>query len=206
MNRVPLEEALVAADRAMAVESEAIAATRQAVRPALAEALRLLSRTRGRVVVSGLGKSGHIGSKIAATLASTGTPAFFVHSAEALHGDSGMVTPEDVTILISYSGETAEVCHFARMVLARGVPVIAMTGRPESTLATLAQVHLSIHVEREADPLGLAPTASTASTLALGDALAAGLMTLKGFGSDEFATFHPGGALGRQLLGDGSLA
>ena len=206
MTDVALEQALEAADRAMAAESEAISATRRTVRPALAAALALISQTPGRVVVSGLGKSGHIGSKIAATLASTGTPAFFVHAAEALHGDAGMVTPSDVAILISYSGETAEVCHFARMVVARGVPVSAMPGRPESTLATLAKVHLSIYVEHEADPLGLAPTASTASTLALGDALAAGLMTLSGFGADEFATFHPGGSLGRQLLGDGSLA
>jgi arabinose-5-phosphate isomerase len=205
VNDASLEQALAAADEAMAAESEAIAVTRRTVRPALAEALRLLSAISGRVVVSGLGKSGHIGAKIAATLASTGTPAFFVHSTEALHGDSGMVTANDVVILISYSGETAEVCQFARMVAARGIPIIAMTGRPASTLAGLARVHLSIHVEREADPLGLAPTASTASTLALGDALAAGLMTLKGFGADEFATFHPGGSLGRQLLGDGSM-
>ncbi|BDO40603.1 SIS domain-containing protein [Cellulomonas sp. NTE-D12] len=206
MSGATLDEALAAADRAMAAESEAIAMTRLVVRPALADALRLLSQTRGRVVVSGLGKSGHIGSKMAATLASTGTPAFFVHSTEALHGDSGMVTRDDVAILISYSGETAEVCQFARMVLARGAAVVAMTGRPSSSLAALARVHLSIHVEREADPLGLAPTASTASTLALGDALAAGLMTLNGFTAEEFAVFHPGGSLGRQLLGDRSIA
>ena len=201
-----LDQALAAADRAMAIESDAIAATRAAVKAELPTALRLLAGTRGWVVVSGLGKSGHIGSKIAATLASTGTPAFFLHSAEALHGDSGMATPDDVAILISYSGETAELCHVARMLAARGVPVIAMTGRPQSTLAGLARVHLSIHVESEADPLGLAPTASTASTLALGDALAAGLMTLSGFTAEQFATFHPGGSLGRQLLGDGSVA
>jgi len=206
MSDATMAQAVAAADRALTIESEAIAATRTTVRDTLPEALRVLSQRRGRVVVSGLGKSGHVGAKIAATLASTGTPAFFVHAAEALHGDSGMVTPEDVAILISHSGETAEVCHFARMLSARGVALIAMTGRPTSTLARLARVHLSIEVAREADPLGLAPTASTASTLALGDALAAGLMTLSGFTADEFAEFHPGGSLGRQLLGDGGVA
>lgn len=199
--------ALAAADRAMAIESDAIARTRAAVRAALPQAVDVLRRTRGKVVVSGLGKSGHIGSKIAATLASTGTPAVFVHAGEALHGDSGVVTPDDVGILISYSGETAEVCQFARMLGVLGVPLIAMTGRAESTLAALAEVHLSIAVEREADPLNLAPTASTASTLALGDGLAAALMTWSGFGPADFAARHPGGSLGHRLLGsDGGSA
>lgn len=197
--------ALEAAERAMSIESDAIARTRVEVREALPHAIDLLRGTTGRVIVSGLGKSGHIGSKVAATLASTGTPAFFVHSTEALHGDAGMATPGDVAILISYSGETAEVCQFGRMLRALGVRLIAMTGRPQSTLAQLAEVHLSIAVEREADPLNLAPTASTASTLAVGDALAAALMTWSGFGSDDFALRHPGGSLGRQLL-DGGVA
>lgn len=198
-------EALAAADRAMAIEADAITGTRVAVREQLPLAIDLLRQARGRVIVSGLGKSGHIGAKMAATLASTGTPAFFVHSSEALHGDSGMAQAGDVAILISYSGETAEVVHFARMLKARGVSLIAMTGRPGSTLASLADVHLSIAVEREADPLDLAPTASTASTLAVGDALAAALMTWSGFGPDDFAVRHPGGSLGRQLLGDGEV-
>lgn len=191
--------ALEAADQAMVIESNAIAQTREAVREELPRAIDILRHVRGRVIVSGLGKSGHIGSKMAATLASTGTPALFVHSAEALHGDSGIATPDDVAVLISYSGETAEVCQFARMLKAKGVVLIAMTGRPGSTLATVANVHLSIAVEREADPLNLAPTASTASTLALGDALAAALMTWSGFGPADFAERHPGGSLGRQL-------
>lgn len=194
-----LQRGLAAAYAAMAIESAAIARTREAVRDALPHAIRLLSLTRGRVIVSGLGKSGHIGAKMAATLASTGTPAQFVHAAEALHGDSGMATPQDAAILISYSGETAEVCQFAAMLAAGRVPVIAMTGRPESTLARRSNVHLSIAVEREADPLNLAPTASTASTLALGDALAAALMEISGFGPEDFALRHPGGSLGAQL-------
>ncbi len=191
--------ALGAALLAMDVEADAIARTRDEVRDSLPAAIELLSSATGRVLVSGLGKSGHIGAKMAATLASTGTPAQFVHSAEALHGDSGMATAGDVAILISYSGETTEVCHFARMLADQGVPVIAMTRRRESTLARLAEVWLSIEVEREADPLSLAPTASTASTLALGDALAAALMTISGFTTEEFHRRHPGGSLGAQL-------
>jgi arabinose-5-phosphate isomerase len=194
--------ALRAADRAMFVEADAILKTRAAVRENLPRAVDLLRSARGRVIVSGLGKSGHIGAKMAATLASTGTPAFFVHSAEALHGDSGMARTDDVAILIYYSGETAEVCQFARMLKAIGARLIAMTGRPDSTLAQLADVFLSIAVEHEADPLDLAPTASTASTLAVGDALASALMTWSGFGPDDFAQRHPGGSLGRQILGD----
>lgn len=193
--------ALAAADRAMKIESDAIASVRAAVRANLPQAVDILRRVRGRVIVSGLGKSGHIGSKIAATFASTGTPAIFIHASEALHGDSGMATGQDVAILISYSGETAEVCQFGRMLRVLGVPVVAMTARSDSTLGAMAQVHLSIAVEREADPLNLSPTASTAATLALGDGLAAALMTWSAFGPDDFAARHPGGSLGRQLLG-----
>lgn len=167
--------------------------------PDLSRALDLLSACPGRVVVSGLGKSGHIGAKMAATFASTGTPSFFVHATEALHGDSGMVTPQDVVILISNSGSTAEVVQFGRMVSARGVPILAMTSRPESPLGQLANVHLSIAVPREADPLRLAPTSSTTCTLVLGDALAVGLMDAAGFTGEDFARFHPGGALGQML-------
>lgn len=193
------QRALAAALEAMDVESAAIRTTRDAVRGVLPAAIETIQQARGRVVVSGLGKSGHIGAKIAATLASTGTPAQFVHSAEALHGDSGMVAENDVAILISYSGETAEVCQFGLMLAAKAVPIIALTGCPDSTLARQAQVVLSIAVEREADPLSLAPTASTAATLAVGDALAAGLMAASGFNAEDFATRHPGGSLGAQL-------
>lgn len=193
------QEALAAALESMDVESAAIRATREAVRDVLPGALDLLRRATGRVIVSGLGKSGHIGAKIAATLASTGTPAQFVHSAEALHGDSGMVAAGDVAVLISYSGETAEVCRFAQMVRAQGVPVLAMTGCTGSTLAAISDCVLSIAVEREADPLNLAPTASTTSTLAVGDALAAGLMVDAGFDAEQFALRHPGGSLGSLL-------
>lgn len=194
-----LVRALAAAHAAMSIESEAIARTREEVRADLPAAIHVLTQVGGRVLVSGLGKSGHIAAKMAATLSSTGTPSQFVHAAEALHGDSGMATPQDAAILISYSGETAEVCQFATMLRAGGVPIIGMSGRPASTLARLSDVHLSIAVVREADPLNLAPTASTASTLALGDALAAALMEISGFGPQDFAIRHPGGSLGRQL-------
>jgi arabinose-5-phosphate isomerase len=191
--------ALTAALEAMDVESAAIQAARDAVRDALPTAMKLIMQSHGRVIVSGLGKSGHIGSKIAATLASTGTPAQFVHSAEALHGDSGMAIVGDVAILISYSGETLEVCQFGAMLAARSVPVIALTEGLDSTLGRLATVVLSVSVEREADPLNLAPTASTTVALAVGDALAAGLMAASGFNADDFARHHPGGSLGSKL-------
>lgn len=191
--------AVAAGVTAMRIEADAVAAAAERIAPELTDAVRLIRASRGRVLVSGLGKSGHVGAKIAATLASTGTPAQFVHSSEALHGDSGMATPDDVAILISNSGETAEVNHFARMLKSWGVPRIAMSRDPSSTLARLCDVHLDIRVEREADPLGLAPTSSATVTLAIGDALAAALMTLSGFTSEEFAKRHPGGSLGAQL-------
>jgi arabinose-5-phosphate isomerase len=155
---------------------------------------------KGRVVVSGMGKSGHIGRKIAATLASTGTPALFLHPGEAAHGDLGMVTSQDVLIAISYSGESSELAIVIPAVKRMNVPVIAITGKPESSLALAADVHLDVSVEKEACPLNLAPTASTTATLALGDALAVALLELRGFKSDDFARSHPGGALGRRLL------
>jgi arabinose-5-phosphate isomerase len=155
---------------------------------------------KGRVVVSGIGKSGHIGRKIAATLASTGTPALFLHPAEAAHGDLGMVTPQDVLIAISYSGESAELAVVIPAVKRMGVPVIGMSGKPSSRLAQVSDVHLDVSVEKEACPLNLAPTASTTVTLALGDALAVALLELRGFKSEDFALSHPGGALGRKLL------
>ncbi len=164
------------------------------------QAVELLLACRGRVVVCGVGKSGHVGRKIAATLASTGTPALFVHAAEAAHGDLGMITPADVLIALSYSGETAELLTIVPLVKLEGTPMIAITGNPASSLARHANVHLDVHVDKEACPLNLAPTSSTTATLALGDALAIACMEARGFGPSDFARSHPGGALGRRLL------
>ena len=165
-----------------------------------ARAAALLFHCHGRVVVSGMGKSGHIARKIAATLASTGTPALFVHPAEAAHGDLGMVTEADVMIAISNSGESEELLAIVPVIKRLGAKLISMTGRPESSLARLADVHLDVAVEKEACPLNLAPTASTTATLALGDALAVALLDARGFKEEDFARSHPGGALGRRLL------
>ena len=164
------------------------------------QSVSLLLNCKGRVVVSGIGKSGHIGRKIAATLASTGTPAMFVHPAEAAHGDLGMITHDDVFIAISYSGEAGELMAIAPIIKRMGTRLISMTGNPASGLAKLADVHLNVHVEKEACPLNLAPTASTTTTLALGDAIAVALLDARGFREDDFARSHPGGALGRRLL------
>jgi arabinose-5-phosphate isomerase len=154
----------------------------------------------GRVVVTGMGKSGHIAGKIAATLASTGTPAFFVHPGEASHGDLGMIRPEDVVLAVSNSGETPEILTILPLMKRLGVPLIAMTGRPGSTLAKAADAHLDVAVAKEACPLNLAPTASTTATLAMGDALAVALLHSRGFTREDFAMSHPGGLLGRRLL------
>jgi arabinose-5-phosphate isomerase len=161
---------------------------------------RLILHIRGRVVVTGMGKSGHIGGKIASTFASTGTPAFFMHPGEALHGDLGMITRDDVVIAISNSGESDEIVRILTPIKRRGTPIIAMTSRANSTLAKAADIHLDVAVETEACPLGLAPTTSTTATLALGDALALTLLDARGFTSEDFASHHPGGALGRKLL------
>ena len=163
-------------------------------------AVQLILACRGRVVVSGMGKSGHIGSKIAATMASTGTPTFFVHPGEASHGDLGMITPDDVVIALSNSGESAELVVIVPLLKRQGTRLIAMTGAPTSTLAKLADVHLDASVEKEACPLGLAPTSSTTAALALGDALAVALLKARGFSAQDFARSHPGGKLGRKLL------
>lgn len=163
-------------------------------------ASRILLACTGRIVVSGMGKSGHIGSKIAATLASTGSPAFFVHPGEASHGDLGMITKQDVLLALSYSGETAELSTLLPIIKRQGVPLVAMTGRPQSTLAQAADVHLDVSVSKEACPLNLAPTASSTATLAMGDALAVALLDARGFTADDFARSHPGGSLGRRLL------
>ncbi|HSG57026.1 MAG TPA: KpsF/GutQ family sugar-phosphate isomerase, partial [Paracoccaceae bacterium] len=154
----------------------------------------------GRVIVSGMGKSGHIARKIAATLSSTGTPAYFVHPGEASHGDLGMVTSKDVIIALSYSGESEELLTIVPVIKRQGARLISMTGRPDSSLAQAADVHLNAAVDREACPMGLAPTASTTAALALGDALAVALLDAKGFGAEDFARSHPGGNLGRRLL------
>ena len=160
----------------------------------------LLLATRGHIIVTGLGKSGHIGEKIAATLASTGTPAFFVHAAEAGHGDLGMITGDDTLLAISYSGESQEILMMLPIVRALGVKTIALTGRPQSSMAQQADLHLHIVIEKEACPLGLAPTTSTTATLALGDALAITLMQARQFNEQDFARSHPYGRLGRRLM------
>lgn len=165
-----------------------------------ARACELMLGCKGRIVVLGMGKSGHIGGKVAATLASTGTPAFFVHPGEASHGDLGMITTQDVVLAFSNSGETDEIRMLLPVIKRRGVPLIALTGRPHSTLATSADVHVYVGVEKEACPLGLAPTASTTSALAMGDALAVALLEARGFTAEDFALSHPAGALGRRLL------
>ncbi|OGA07476.1 MAG: arabinose-5-phosphate isomerase [Betaproteobacteria bacterium RIFCSPLOWO2_02_64_14] len=165
-----------------------------------ARAVEMILECRGRVVVGGIGKSGHIARKIASTLASTGTPAFFVHPAEASHGDLGMVTRDDIFVALSNSGETTELLAIVPLLKRQGAALIALTGHPESSLAREADVHLYAGAQKEACPLNLAPTASTTAALALGDALAVALMKAKGFTQDEFALSHPGGTLGRRLL------
>ena len=185
---------------ALRIEARAVAALVDRLGADFESACRMLLACTGRVVVSGVGKSGHVGGKIAATLASTGTPAFFLHAAEASHGDLGMVAKGDVVLAISYSGETAELLTILPLFKRMGAPLIAMTGNPQSTLAREADAHLDISVPAEACPLNLAPTASTTATLAMGDALAVALLKHRGFTEVDFARSHPGGALGRRLL------
>ena len=188
---------LAIARRVLALESAAIDAMSQRLGEPFERAIQLLTQCRGRVVVTGLGKSGAIGRKMASTLASTGTPALFVHAAEALHGDLGMVARGDVLLAISYSGRSDELLGMLPVVRGMDVPVIALTGNLESYLARQADVALDTSVEKEACPLNLAPTSSTTATLALGDAIAICLMETRGFAIPDFARFHPGGALGR---------
>lgn len=191
---------IVVARNALLIEASAIEKTARALGDDFRAAVDLLATASGRVVVTGLGKSGHIGHKMAATFASTGTPAGYVHATEALHGDSGMVQKGDVVIAISNSGTTVEVVEFAAHLGVRAIPIVAMTaGGSDSPLGEVASVVLDTSVEREADPLGLAPTASTTVTLGLGDALAAALMTLSSFTDDDFHAYHPAGALGARL-------
>ncbi len=185
---------------ALRIEARAVAALVERLGSDFGKACSMLLACPGRVVVSGMGKSGHIGGKIAATLASTGTPAFFLHAAEASHGDLGMVAKGDVVLAISYSGETAELLTILPLFKRMDAPLIAMTGNPQSTLARESDVHLDVSVPAEACPLNLAPTASTTATLAMGDALAVALLKHRGFTEEDFARSHPGGSLGRRLL------
>lgn len=182
------------------IEQQAIAELTQYIDDDFAKACELMFNCRGRVIVIGMGKSGHIGGKIAATLASTGTPSFFVHPGEASHGDLGMVTIDDVILTISNSGETGEVLAIIPVLKRIGAKIIAMTGKPDSTLAKLADTHVCVKVSQEACPLGLAPTSSTTATLVMGDALAVALLNARGFTADDFALSHPGGSLGKRLL------
>ena len=181
-------------------EAEAVAALRERIDDGFARACQYLLGCRGRVVVSGMGKSGHVGGKIAATLASTGTPAFFVHPGEASHGDLGMITSQDVVLALSNSGETDELVNILPLIKRLGVPLVTMTGNPRSSLAEAADVNLDVSVAREACPLGLAPTSSTTAALVMGDALAVALLEARGFTAEDFARSHPGGRLGRRLL------
>jgi arabinose-5-phosphate isomerase len=191
---------LAAGRRALTIEAEAVAAVCGRLDQAFAAACRACLDCRGRVVVTGMGKSGHVAGKIAATLASTGTPAFFLHPGEASHGDVGMITREDVVLALSNSGETAEVLTILPLIKRMGIPLVSMTGNPASTLARESAVHLDVSVPAEACPLNLAPTASTTASLAMGDALAVALLEMRGFTPEDFARSHPGGALGRRLL------
>ncbi len=191
---------LAHARRVLDVEASAIRALAERLGSGFAAAIELIAGRAGKVVVTGMGKSGHVCRKIAATLASTGTPAFFLHAAEALHGDVGMLERQDLVLAISNSGETQEILELLPILERLGLPLVAMTGRPDSTLARAADVVLDVSVAEEACPLGLAPTASTTATLAMGDALAVALLQHRGFRAEDFAALHPAGALGRKLL------
>lgn len=194
------KQALDLARQVLRIEADAVTALIDRLDGAFLDAVSLILNCSGRVIVSGIGKSGHVGRKIASTLASTGTPAYFVHPAEASHGDLGMILREDVLIALSNSGESAELLAIVPIVKRQGAKLVAMTGNPDSSLGKEADVHLDAGVAQEACPLNLAPTASTTAALALGDALAVALLDARGFGPDDFARSHPGGSLGRRLL------
>lgn len=181
-------------------EAQAVTALESRIAKEFSRACELLLACQGRVIIIGMGKSGHIGGKIAATLASTGTPSFFVHPGEASHGDLGMITSKDVVIAISNSGETPEIVSILSLIKRLKVPLVSMTGKQNSTLSQAATVNLDVSVEKEACPLGLAPTSSTTATLVMGDALAIALLDARGFSEQDFALSHPGGSLGRRLL------
>ncbi len=194
------DELLALAADVLDVESRAVSALQDRLDKTFIAACELCLETPGRIVVTGIGKSGHVSNKIAATLASTGTPAFFMHPAEASHGDLGMITSHDLLLAVSYSGETAEVVTILPGIKRMGTKLLSMTGNPRSTLAREAEVHLDISVAEEACPLNLAPTASTTATLAMGDALAVALLKKRGFTAEDFARSHPSGSLGKRLL------
>lgn len=191
---------IASAKEVLSIEAEAISAQLDHIGSNFVEACKQILDCDGRVVVTGMGKSGHIANKIAATLASTGTPAFFVHPGEASHGDLGMITPKDLVLAISNSGETGEVLAILPIIKRMGVPLIGMASAPESTLANLSDVYLNIPVTQEACPMNLAPTASTTASLAVGDALAIAILNARDFDESDFARSHPGGSLGRRLL------
>ncbi len=202
-----MNKAIVATPRALdlarevlKIEAAAVLALTHSIDASFMHALNIILSCKGRVIVSGMGKSGHIARKIAATFSSTGTPAYFVHPAEASHGDLGMIAAQDVFVALSYSGESQELLTIVPIIKRQGARLISLTGNARSSLAEVADAHLNIAVEKEACPLGLAPTASTTAALALGDALAVALLDANGFGEDDFARSHPGGSLGRRLL------
>lgn len=186
--------------RTIDIEAEAVAALRERVGEAFTHACQLMLNCNGRIIVTGMGKSGHIGKKIAATLTSTGTPAFFMHPGEASHGDLGMVTRDDAVLAISYSGNSDEIVSLLPLIKRLGIPIISMTGKARSPLAEMSDANLDISVASEACPLALAPTASTTASLVMGDALAIALLEARGFTAEDFAFSHPGGTLGRKLL------
>ncbi len=199
-DKLTKDELLALAADVLDIESRAIASLKARLNDDFVAACELCMQTPGRVVVTGMGKSGHVSNKIAATLASTGTPAFFMHPAEASHGDLGMITSQDLLLAVSLSGETREVVTILPVVKRMGARLLAMTGNPNSTIAQAADVHLDISVAEEACPLNLAPTASTTATLAMGDALAVALLKNRGFTAEDFARSHPSGSLGKRLL------
>ena len=192
--------ALDLAREVLNIEAAAVHALAARLDENFLHALNIILRCEGRVIVSGMGKSGHIARKIASTMSSTGTPAYFVHPGEASHGDLGMIAREDVFIALSYSGESQELMTIVPMIKRQGAKLISMTGNPSSSLAIEADVHLNAAIDKEACPMGLAPTASTTAALALGDALAVALLDAKGFSAEDFARSHPGGSLGRRLI------
>jgi arabinose-5-phosphate isomerase len=194
------QEILTLARDVLAIESNAIASLCPAINDDFYESIQLILNCQGRVIVTGMGKSGHIAGKIAATLASTGTPSFFVHPGEASHGDLGMITKDDTVIALSYSGETEELLALLPLLKRFGIHLISITGNSSSTLALQSNYHLSVQIEKEACPLGLAPTSSTTATLAMGDAIAVAALQARGFTAEAFALSHPGGTLGKRLL------
>lgn len=194
------DDYISSAKQVLTIEANAVLALQSEINANFIEICELLRGCEGRVVVTGMGKSGHVGNKIAATLASTGTPAFFVHPAEASHGDLGMLTEHDIVLALSNSGETDEIISILPIIARRKIPLVSMTGDANSTLAKNSTFHILVKVEREACPLNLAPTASTTAALAMGDAIAVTLLEMRGFTPDDFAFSHPGGKLGRRLL------